>query len=320
MLCRLVAAAFALLGLMPMVAAQDAYPTRPIKMFIGFPVGGLLDTIARIVAEKMGAQLGQQFVIEARSGANSNLAFAAVAKAEPDGYTLMMANDNLAINPSVMKNVPYDLGADFTAIGFVGSTPLVWNVHPSLGVRSLKELVALAKARDGTLTFGSVGPESAPHLATEMFLASASVRMQHVPYRGGAPALNDLLAGHLHTMMMSPVISKAHIEAGKLVPLALAGKQRVPVLPNVPTMAEAGYPIEAAYWFGVIGPARMPPVIVAKLERTLLEVLAMPDVRARLEDLGAIVQPLDANGFAAFIRAESRKWADFIRTANLQFE
>src|SRR5262245_21966054 len=223
-------------GAQPTRAQEAAYPTKPVKILIAFPVGGLLDAVSRIVGEKLSTVLGQQFVIEARPGAGGTLATSAVARAEPDGYTLMMINDNHALNPSVFKNIPYDSVKDFAPIGFVGSAPLVLVVHAGLPINSVKELVQTA--REKPLTYGSVGVGSASHLAGEMFAAAAGVSMQHVPYRGGAPALNDLVAGHLNTMFNSAVVAVPHIEAGRLRPLAVTYSSRLDVLPNVPTMAE----------------------------------------------------------------------------------
>jgi tripartite-type tricarboxylate transporter receptor subunit TctC len=302
------------------VRAQDAnYPTRPIKLLIGFPVGGLLDTVSRIVGEKMGALLGQQFVIEARPGAGSTLATAALAKAAPDGYTLMMINDNLAINPSVFKSIPYDSAKDLAPVGFVGSAPLVFATHGGLGLKSVKDLIAMAKEKNGTMTYGSVGPGSLPHLTTELFTQSAGVKMLHVPYKGGAPALNDLVAGHINSMMTSAVVSKPHIEGGRFNAVAVISKQRLGVLPNVPTMAEAGYPVEAAYWFGLMAPAGTPPAVIAKLEKALAETLADAAVKKRLGDLGAIVTPMNAKDFGAYIQSETAKWADVVKKAGLKF-
>jgi tripartite-type tricarboxylate transporter receptor subunit TctC len=299
--------------------AQD-YPVRPVKIMIAFPVGGLLDTVSRIVGEKLGSLLGQQFVIEARPGAGGTLATAAVARAEPDGYTLMMINDNHSLNPSVFKNIPYDSIKDFAPVGFVGSAPLVFTVNAGLSPRTVKEVVELARDKRGTLTYGSVGAGSAAHLAGEMFTTAAGVPMQHVPYRGGAPALNDLVAGHLNTMMLSAVVALPHIEAGKLRPVAVTHSSRLEVLPNVPTMAEAGYPLEASYWFGLVAPAGTPAPVMARLEKALAEVLAMPEVKKRLTDMGAVVTPLGARDFSAFIRSEMTKWADVIAKANIKFE
>ncbi|MFL4967380.1 MAG: Bug family tripartite tricarboxylate transporter substrate binding protein [Xanthobacteraceae bacterium] len=308
-----------LVGAAVPVRAQD-YPTRPVKIIIAFPVGGLLDVVSRIVGEKLSGLTGQQFVIEARPGAGGTLATSAVARAEPDGYTLMMINDNHAINPSVFKSIPYDSVKDFAPIGFVGSAPLVFSVHAGLPLRSVKDLVAMAREKPGIVTYGSVGVGSAAHLAGEMFTSAANVTMQHVPYRGGAPALNDLVAGHLNTQMLSAVVALPHIEAGKLRPLAVAHSARLDVLPDVPTLAEAGYPLEAAYWFGLVAPAGTPAPVIAKLEKALGEVLAMADVKKRLTDMGAVVNPLGARDFAAYIRTDMAKWADVITKNNIKFE
>ena len=313
------AALLALLTLAAPARAQD-YPARPVKILIAFPVGGLLDAVSRIVSEKLSGVLGQQFVIEARPGAGGTLATAAVARAEPDGYTLMMINDNHALNPSVFKNIPYDSIKDFAPIGFVGSSPLVFCINAGLSPRTVKELVELAREKQGALTYGSVGVGSASHLAGEMFTAATGVPMQHVPYRGGAPALNDLVAGHLNTQMLSAVVALPHIEAGKLRPIAVTHASRLEVLPDVPTIAEAGYPLEAAYWFGLVAPAGTPPPVVARLEKALADVLAMPDVKKRLTDMGAVVTPLSGRDFGGFIRGEMTKWADVIHKANIKFE
>jgi tripartite-type tricarboxylate transporter receptor subunit TctC len=302
------------------VRAQDNYPTRPVKIMIAFPVGGLLDTVSRIVGEKLSGLLGQQFVVEARPGAGGTLATAAVAKADPDGYTLMMINDNHALNPSVFKNIPYDSVKDFAPIGFVGSTPLLLVANGSLPMRSAKDLVEAAKQKPDAITYGSVGVGSASHLAGVMLEGVAHIKWQHVPYRGGAPALNDLLAGHVQTMFMSPVVSMQHIQSKKLTALALAAPKRLEVMPDVPTMAEAGFPVDASYWFGLVAPANTPPAVLAKLEKALAEVLAMPDVRKRLTEMGAIVQPLNGKQFGDYIRSEITKWADIVNKAGVKPE
>jgi tripartite-type tricarboxylate transporter receptor subunit TctC len=298
--------------------AQD-YPTRPIKVLIAFPVGGLLDTVTRVVAEKMSGLLGQQMVVEARPGAGGTIATAAVAKAEPDGYTLMMINDNHSLNPSVFKNMAYDSIKDFAPIGFVGSAPLVFVVNASLPIKSVKDLVAYSKANEKPLNYASVGIGSASHLAGEMFNAKAGVKMLHVPYRGGAPALNDLIAGHVNSMQLSAVIGLPHIKAGRLSPIGVAAPNRLEVLPDVPTLAQAGAAVDAGYWFGLVAPAGTPPAILAKLEKALAETLAMPDVKKRLSDMGAIVTPLGQKAFGDFIKAEMDKWADVIKTNNITF-
>ncbi len=299
--------------------AQD-YPTRPVKIFIAFPVGGLLDTVSRIVGEKLAGLLGQQFVIEARPGAGGTIATLAVAKADPDGYTLMMINDNHALNPSVFKNIPYDSVKDFAPIGFVGYTPLILAANPAVPAKDVKTLVALAKEKPDGFTYGSVGVGSASHLAGEMLAAGAGVKLLHVPYRGGAPAMNDLIAGHVNTMFLSPVIGLPHLQAGKLKALALAAPKRLEVLPDVPTMAEAGFPVDASYWFGLVAPAGTPPAVLAKLEKALADVLEMPDVRKRLTDMGAVVTPLKSKEFGDYIRSEITKWAEVVNKAGVKPE
>jgi tripartite-type tricarboxylate transporter receptor subunit TctC len=312
-------AALTLLGLSAgPLRAQDSYPTRPVKIIIAFPVGGLLDTVSRIVGEKMSGLLGQQFIVEARPGAGGTIATAAVAKSEPDGYTVMMLNDNHALNPWVFKNIPYDSIKDFTPIGFVGYTPLVFATHPSIPAKDVKSLIEIAKQDPGGITYASVGPGSASHLAGEMLGAAGNVKLQHVPYKGGAPALVDLLAGHVKSMFVSPVISLQNVKIGKLNPLALAADKRLEILPDLPTMKEAGYPLEASYWFGLVGPAGLPPAITAKLEKALADTMQMPDVRKRLIEMGAIIEPLNGRQFGDYIKAELVKWEGIVKQAGIQ--
>jgi tripartite-type tricarboxylate transporter receptor subunit TctC len=312
----------ALLGtaLGPATAQEPSYPTRPVRIIVAFPVGGLLDTVSRIVGDKLTMVLGQQFVIESRPGAGGTLATAAVARAEPDGYTLMMINDNHAVNPSVFKNIPYDSVKDFAPIGFVGSAPMALSANARLPVRSVQDLVELTRQQPGKISYASVGIGSASHLAGELFAAKAGVRMLHVPFRGGAPAINDLVAGHVDTMFVTAVVGGQHMKTGALTPLALAASVRFETLPEVPTMAEAGYPLEAAYWFGLAAPAGTPPTVLAKLEAALSEVLAMPDLRKRMTEMGAVVTPLGSRQFGDYIRAEMAKWADVIAQNNIRFE
>jgi tripartite-type tricarboxylate transporter receptor subunit TctC len=318
---RMLAAALAIAALLGAANAQEAaYPTRPVKIIVAFPVGGLLDTVSRIIGDKLSVVLGQQFIIESRPGAGGTLATAAVARAEPDGYTLMMINDNHAVNPSVFKNIPYDSVKDFAPIGFVGSAPMALSATARLGVRSVEDLVELARQQPGKISYGSVGIGSASHLAGELFTAKAGIRMLHVPFRGGAPAINDLVAGHLDTMFVTAVVGGQHMKTGALVPLAIAAPVRFETLAEVPTMAEVGYPLEAAYWFGLAAPAGTPPAILAKLEKALADVLAMPDLRQRMTEMGAVVTPLSSRQFGDYIRTEMRKWADVIEQNKIVFQ
>ena len=319
--CLLVAVT-AVLGtaLGPATAQEPGYPSRPVRIIVAFPVGGLLDTVSRIVGDKLTMVLGQQFIIESRPGAGGTLATAAVARAEPDGYTLMMINDNHAVNPSVFKNIPYDSVKDFAPIGFVGSAPMVLSANARLPVRSVQDLIELARQQPGKISYASVGIGSASHLAGELFAAKAGVRMLHVPFRGGAPAINDLVAGHVDTMFVTAVVGGQHMKTGALTPLALAASARFETLPEVPTMAEAGYPLEAAYWFGLAAPAGTPPAVLARLESALTQVLAMPDLRKRMTEMGAVVTPLGSRQFGDYIRTEMDKWADVIVQNGIRFE
>ena len=304
----------------PATAQEPGYPSRPVRIIVAFPVGGLLDTVSRIVGDKLTTVLGQQFIIESRPGAGGTLATAAVARAEPDGYTLMMINDNHAVNPSVFKNIPYDSVKDFAPIGFVGSAPMALSAKARLPVRTVQDLIDLARRQPGKISYASVGIGSASHLAGELFAAKAGVRMLHVPFRGGAPAINDLVAGHVDTMFVTAVVGGQHMKTGALTPLALAASARFETLPEVPTMAEAGYPLEAAYWFGLAAPAGTPPAVLARLESALTQVLAMPDLRKRMTEMGAVVTPLGSRQFGDYIRTEMDKWADVIVQNSIRFD
>src|SRR5215472_4765650 len=306
--------AVALLGLdLPAGHAQEAdYPNRPVRVVVPYPAGGLVDLITRVVCERLGASLGQQFVIESRAGANGTIATASVAHADPDGYTLLMVTDSHGVNPLFYKNLAYDSVKDFAPIGLT--------VHVSVPARTVKELVALARAEPGTLSYGSIGVGSASHLAGELFKVRAGVDMLHVPYRGGAPAVNDLIAGHLKTMFLTPVSGLPHIRAGRLAPLAIAAPERFALMPDVPTMAEAGVPLEVAYWVGMAAPAATPPAVVAKLAKALSAVTAAPETRERLTEMGVVMTPLGAAAFGDFIRADLKGWADFVAQAKIKLE
>jgi tripartite-type tricarboxylate transporter receptor subunit TctC len=302
------------------IAQEADYPARPVKVVVPYPAGGLVDLITRVVTERLAASMGQQFVIESRAGANGTIATASVAHAEPDGYTLLMITDSHAVNPLFYKNLSYDSVKDFAPIGLIGKSPMVLTVHVSVPARTVKDLIASARADPGSLSYGSIGLGSASHLAGEMFKLRAGVDMLHVPYRGGAPAVNDLIAGHLKTMFLTPVSGLPHIQAGKLAPLAIAAPARFELMPDVPTMAEAGVPLEAAYWVGVVAPAATPPAVIAKLEKALAEATAARDVRGRLTQMGAVVTPLAPAAFGDFIRADLKAWADFVAESKIKVE
>jgi tripartite-type tricarboxylate transporter receptor subunit TctC len=300
-------------------AAQEAaYPSHPIRVVVPYPAGGLVDLVTRVITDRMAQKLGQQFIVESRAGANGTIASAYVAHAEGDGYTLLMITDSHGVNPLFYRDLGYDSIKDFAPIGLIGKSPLALTVHVSVPARTVAELIALARANPGTLTYGSIGVGSASHLAGELFKVRAGVDMVHVPYRGGAPAVNDLIAGHLKTMFLSPVSGLPHIKAGRLVPLAIAAPQRFPLMPDVPTMAEAGIPMDVGYWVGMAAPAATPPAVIAKLENALADVVAEPDVQKRLTEMGVVMMPLGAKAFGDFIRADLKGWADFATHAKLK--
>ena len=317
----LVAACLALGGIVSATRAQDTnYPTHPIRVIVPYPAGGLVDLITRVVTERLAQNLGQQFIIESRAGANGTIATASVAHADPDGYTLLMITDSHGVNPLFYKNLSYDSVKDFAPIGLIGKSPMVLTVHVSVPARTVKALIDLARASPGTLTYGSIGVGSASHLAGELFKVRAGVDMVHVPYRGGAPAVNDLIAGHLKTMFLTPVSGLPHIRAGRLAPLAIAAPKRFELMPDVPTMAEAGVPIEAAYWVGMAAPVATPPAVIAKLEKALSAAVAAPETQKRLTEMGVVVTPLAAAAFGDYIRADLKSWADFVAQAKIKLE
>ena len=299
-------------------AQEPAYPTHPIRVVVSYPAGGLVDLVARVVTERVAQKLGQPFIVESRAGANGTIATAYVAHADADGYTLLMITDSHGVNPLFYKDLAYDSIKDFAPIGLIGKSPLALTVHVSVPARTVAELIVLARANPGTITYGSIGVGSASHLAGELFKVRAGVDMVHVPYRGGAPAVNDLIAGHLKTMFLSPVSGLPQIKAGRLVALAIAAHERFPLMPDVPTMAEVGIPMEVGYWVGMAAPAATPPAVVAKLEAALAEVVAEPDVQKRLTEMGVVMTPLGAKDFGEFISADLKRWADFATQAKLK--
>lgn len=311
-------AVFSLLSASATVSARDDYPSRPVQLINGFPAGGLLDTISRILGDKMGMLLGQAFIIESRPGAGGTLASARFAKTEPDGYTLMIVNDNHAINAHVYKNLSYDSLNDFSPIGFIGQVPMILAVNPAVQARNVSQLIELARKTPNDVTYASIGAGSASHLAGEMLAEVGQAKLLHVPYRGGAPALTDLLAGHIKAMFLSPVIGLQNIQENRLTALAVTSEQRLPQLPDVPTMKEAGYPLEAVYWFGLVAPAKTPQPILSKLEKALGTVLAMPEVQERLLKLGVVVMPKDSQDFWRYMKAEIERWGPIVQNANVR--
>jgi tripartite-type tricarboxylate transporter receptor subunit TctC len=302
-------------------ASAQTYPDRPITLVVPYPAGGGNDVLARLVAERMSKALSGTIVVENRGGAGGTIATRQVAKSPPDGYTMLIATSSLAINPSLYPNIGYDPIKDFAPIGLLASGANVALVHPSVPAKSIAELIDLAKKNPGKLNFASTGSGSSVHLAAELFAAMAGIKINHVPYRGSGPALNDLLGGHV-TMMFATVPSSAGIvNSGKVRALAVSSTKRIAVFPNLPTIAEAGLPGYAAeLHYGLVAPAGTPRPVIDKLNAALRSALDDQALRDRLAREGAVPLPSTPEEYAADIAAEERMWGKIVRDAGVKAE
>jgi tripartite-type tricarboxylate transporter receptor subunit TctC len=308
-------------SLVPVTAVAE-YPDRPIKLVVALAPGGPADTAARIFAPYLSDRLGQSVVIENRTGASSVVGTEAVVRAPPDGYTLLFgSSSSFAVNPAVMKNLRFDVQKDLKLVGLVSYTPHVLVVRASLAAGTLKELIALAKAQPGKLSYASSGAGGAIHLASELFKRETGVDIVHVPYRGGGPAVTGLLTGDVDVFINDASTTAENVRAGKLRALAMAWPKRSPLLPEVPTFAELGFPrVVSSSWFGLAAPAQTPPDIVARLAQAMPQVFATPSYEARLEQLGLEQFDLNAAQSSAFIKAEFDKWAAVAKSARIQVD
>ena len=313
----LLAAAFA--GLGDQAQAQD-YPSRPIRVLIAFPPGGPTDFVGRLLADKMSTQLGQRVYIENKPGANGTVGADMIAKADPDGYSLFLTTAGaVTISPHVMANIPYDSLRDFAPIAEVVTNTTVLVVTPKTAIKSAKELVALAKQKPGAITFGSTGIGSTTHLAQVLLADAAGVSFLHVPYRGAAPMLTDLLGGQVQVVPADLTVLMAQIEAGTVVPIGAAADQRNQTIPDVPTLAEQGYPnTDASNWYALLAPAKTPPALIEKLNAAVNTALADPDVRGKIVKSGAVPVGGTPAALAAFMRAEYDKWGRVVREHGIQ--
>jgi len=309
-----------LLWAVPVVA--QSYPSKPIRFIVPFPPGGGNDVMARTVGQKLTEAFGQQLVIDNRAGAGGTIGAETAAHAVPDGYTLFLGGvASHGINPNLKAKLPYDPVRDFAPISLIASSPLVLVVHPSVPVKSIKELVQFAKARPGTLNFASNGTGGSSHLAAEMFKMMTGADMVHVPYKGLSPALTDLLSGQVQLMFSSTVAIMPQVRAGRLRPLAMTGAKRSPAMPEIPTVAESGVPgYETASWYGVLAPAGTPRSIIDKLSREIVKITHMPDVRERMTSEGAEPAGNTPEEFAAHIKRELARWAKVIKQARIRPE
>jgi len=303
-------------------ARADVYPSKPIRFVVAFPPGGGTDIIARSIAQKLSERLAQQVVVDNRPGAGGNIGTEIVAKSTPDGYTLLMGSAGpLAINASLFKTMPFDPQRDLAPVTLAATTPNVLVVHPSLKVSTAKELIAVARANPGRINFASSGFGTPAQLAGELFNSMAGVKLVHVPYKGAAPALADLLGGQVQLMFSTMPPALPHVKDGKLRALAVTSLKRSPAMPELPTLDEAGLPgFEANTWHGVVLPAGARAEIVARLNREIVAILHLPDVVERLESQGAEPVGSTPEEFAAYIRSETAKWAKVVRESGAKAE
>ncbi len=314
------AATLSLLASATAYAQSESFPTKPLRIVVPFTAGGVVDSIARIIGEKLSTKYGQPVVIENKAGAGGSIGTDFVAKAAPDGYTLLCVSPGFAVGPTLIKGVTWDPVRDFRAIEGLGVIPNVIVVHPDVPARNMAEFVALAKKSAAPLTYATAGVGTSNHLAGELLAQSASIKLTHVPYKGQPDAMNDLLSGRVTMMPLTAALAAPHIKAGKLRPLAVTTAKRSTALPELPTVAEAaslpGY--EVGTWFGFVAPAKVPDAIARKLSADVVEILTLPDVKAKFVTLGMELAPQAPVEFDAFIVREFSKWSNVIKQAGIE--
>ena len=317
LMAGLVSATFAYAG----PATAQNYPTKPIRIIVPYAPGGSTDVVMRILAPRMMESLGQQVVVENRPGGSSTIGLDAAAKSAPDGYTLGVPNLTFGANPSLIKKMPFDTEKDLVPVSLVSIVTLVLTVHPSVPARSVKELIALAKSKPGSLNYGSAGNASANHLATERFNYMTGTKMVHIPFKGGGPAVISIVSGETAILMATIPSSIQHFETGRLRPLGVTSLQRNAALPKIPSINEAGVPgYEAIEWNGIVVPAGTPPAIIARLNQAIVKSLSIPEVKERIVGLGADPVGSSPEEFAAFIKKEIATWTKVIKEVGITVE
>ncbi len=305
---------------LPVAHAQE-WPTKPVRLVIPFAPGGATDIIGRLVGQKLGDRLGQPVVVDNRPGAATTIGNAAVAKAAPDGYTLLFAPTPFVITQALYPNLPYDADKEFAPVSLLAVSPFILVVNAALPVKNVAELIALARAKPGALTFCSAGSGSVPHLAGELFKLNAKIDIVHVPYKGGGPAITDLIGGQVNMMFATPIEVMAHVNSGKLRVLATTSSKRLPSLPDVPTMQESGVPQFDVYaFFGVLAPAGTPKPVIDRVAGDLAQVMKDPDVLQRFAEQSAEPRVLGPEQFTAFLKSERSKWADVVKRSGAKLD
>jgi tripartite-type tricarboxylate transporter receptor subunit TctC len=304
-------------------AAQggSVYPSKPVRIIVPFSPGGSADNLARTMQPALSAALGQPLVIDNRGGASSVIGTELAARAPADGYTILLITTTHTVNPSLMKKLPYDTVRDFTAVSLAVSQPNILAVHPSVPAKTVKELVAYAKAKSAHLTYASGGSGSSPHLSGELLRLVAGIDLTHVPFKGSGPGATALIGGQVTMMFAGPLLFEPHIKSGKLRALAVADRKRSPVLPDIPTMTESGFPgIETGTWYGFVAPAGTPGAVAQTFHETLVKVMAAPDMKARLLAQGVDIVGAGPREFDKIIREEVDKWAKLVKRAGISSE
>ncbi len=313
---------FAFGGLSPEITSAQTYPVKPIRLIVPFPAGGGVDFIGRIVGQKLAERFGQQVAIDNRAGANGIVGLEALKTSAPDGYTIAAASAGpLTVNPFIYAKLPHDTLRDFTQIANMVNFPLLLVSHPSLPVKNVKELVALARAQPGQVTYSSPGAGNSGHLAGELFNSMAKAKILHIPYKGTAPAVIAVLAGEAHLTYSSIPTILPHVRSGRVRALGVGNAQRIPSLPDFPTIAESGIPGYEAYaWAGMIGPANMPSAVVQRLSKEIQDILRQKDVTDRMLSEGTVPTPSGPEEFTAYMRSELKKWGEVVKMAGIKAE
>ena len=300
-------------------AFAQSYPNKPIKVIVGYAAGGAVDIVARTIGQSISGPLGQPVVVENKPGAGTNIAVKATITSEPDGYTLMMAANALAANMSLYQPAPFDAERDLVAVSLIGRVPVVIAANSNAPFNTAKQLIDAAKGKPNSIAYGSPGNGSTPHMAIELFARAAGIDLQHIPYRGGTPAITDVIGGQLPLVAVNALEVLPHVKSGKLKVLAVLSPNRSSIFPDVPTIAESGFPgFEASVWYGLVAPAATPKPIVQKLHEEVQKALQTKEVRERMNAVGGEVVPGSSEMFTNLIRSERARYSKLVREANIQ--